>query len=191
MRTNPRANVYFGHSKFSSTHYARNRGPSRAAPNFDGAAEPTAARPTLALPSKHAANIRPPYNPGIHASLSVHEAWARNLDGFNQYCANALSLARPFYVFPLGAMQQYFSFIFGLPQWVSEPLGQKQIARREGRTLEGPVGRRDGDGQCEEAQRAMDIAIGATTEMWFEMIHEGSTPQQDKANAKVVRFATA
>jgi hypothetical protein len=113
----------------------------------------------------------------------MHEALARNWASLNQYCSNVLSLACPYYVIPFEFMQQYFSFAFGCPQsWVSEPVGKKQMRSRGVQPQQGagetymPDGRKDC--RCPVAEQAMDAALGATTEMWFEMIHIDARNQQ-------------
>jgi hypothetical protein len=175
-----RENVYAGYSKLHNKNDARNRGPSpisEAAADWLGKApSKVAAGQVCALPLPNA--------PG--AVTLVHEIWAYQLGSWNQYCTNALSLARPFYVFPFELMQQYFSFICGWPQSVSGPVGQKQPqplpgGRRndccpwhsEDRT-------RDGDGQCESSQKAMDIATGESTEMWVNLFRVDTPLQQQE-----------
>jgi hypothetical protein len=202
MRTNPRVDLYVGHPKLDHKHYPHNRGASRAAPEFGSTHRFDAVAPhSQQLVANTVANRRPVapiFDPGV----ALHQSWAQNVGSFNRHCANMLWLARPIYFLPLELTQQYFSFIFGLPRSVSEPLGSKQMAQRQNRPrrpydLAGPMQDTVGcgchahsDGQCEEMQRAHDVATGESTEMWFEIIHEGGFPGQEH-HPTVARFAAA
>ena len=171
--------VYAGHEKLRYKHDDRNRGPSPIA--IDAGRRPR-------TESQHEEPVgfltAIPIHAEAHAAtLAMHEALARQWGSLNQYCSNVLCLACPYYVFPFEFMQQYFSIAFGCrQQWVSEPVGQKQMRSRGAQPQQGagetymPDGRKDC--RCPVTEQAMDTALGATTEMWFEMIRVDSPDQR-------------
>jgi hypothetical protein len=115
------------------------------------------------------------------ASLAVHEALVHHLGTMNQYYSNAFCLARPFYTFPFELMQQYFSFIFGAKHWVGEPVARQRAVQSRPQQWRGDGdSQRDLDGRSEEEEDAMDLAIGATREMWYEIVHEESTEREQQ-----------
>jgi hypothetical protein len=103
----------------------------------------------------------------IETTLAMHEAWARNWGLWNQHCKDVYWLVRPLYMFPLEMAQQYFSFIYGCPQCICEPVG-----KRKAESLPGAQLIRTEQEIVEELEQAMDIATGACTELWYEIVDQ-------------------
>ena len=103
------------------------------------------------------------------ATITLHQAWAENWGCWNQFYRDACELAQPFYMFPLEMAQQYFSFICGMQQCIGEPVGQQ----RYGEKKPGPRLAYDREAEREEFEQAMDVAIGATPEVWVEVVQVG------------------
>ena len=130
-------------------------------------------------PQTYASKYGVPYRPEdfilvsdatAETTIAMHEQLARNWGTWNVFCKQCYDVMRPFYMFPLELAQQYFSYIFGMQQCLSEPIGQ-QLNPEPGPT---PGPRLIGRQEREELAEAMDIAIGATTELWAEVVHVGS-----------------
>jgi hypothetical protein len=102
-------------------------------------------------------------------TIAMHEAWARNWSCWNQVYKETHELFRPFYMFPLEMAQQYFAFILGLQQCISEPIG-RQTRRVQAVHVPGLQLVED---ECEVLERAMDIATGADTALWAEVVEVG------------------
>ncbi len=103
------------------------------------------------------------------STIAMHEQLARNWGSWNVFCKQCYDLMRPFYIFPLEMAQQYFSFILGMQQCVSEPVGQR-LNPEPGPT---PGPRLINREEREEIADAFDVAIGATPELWAEVVHVG------------------
>jgi hypothetical protein len=101
----------------------------------------------------------------VEATLAMHEAWARNWGLWNQYCKETYGLIRPFYMFPLEMTQYYFAYLWGCPQCIGEPVG-----KREAECLPGERLIRAEREIAEELEQAMDVATGACTELWCEIV---------------------
>ena len=104
---------------------------------------------------------------GIH----MHEQWARNWGSWGVFCQQCYDLMRPFYMFPLELTQQYFSFILGMQQCISEPVGDQKAKLEHPGPTPGP--RLLKRAEREEIAEAFDIAMGATPELWAEVVHVG------------------
>ncbi len=104
------------------------------------------------------------------ATIVMHEQWARNWGCWNVFCKECYDFVRPFYMFQLELTQQYFSFIFGMQQCISEPVGEQKAKRTEhpGPTPRPRLVSRE---EREALAEAFDVAMGATPELWAEVIH--------------------
>lgn len=137
-------------------------------------------------PNTYAATYGVPYRPedfdllsdsATEATIAAHEQWARNWGSWNVFCKECYDVVRPFCMFPLELAQQYFCFILGMQQWIGEPVGEQKSRsnrRPEPTPTPGPRLVKSAE-ECEELAEAMDIAIGATREMWAEVVHVGPT----------------
>ena len=103
------------------------------------------------------------------ASIAMHEQLARNWGSWTVFCKQCCDLMRPFYMFQLDMAQQYFAFICGMPQCISEPVGQQLAAEKQPRLL-GPRLAYDRETEREEIEQAFDVAIGATPELWVDVV---------------------
>jgi len=108
------------------------------------------------------------------ATIVMHEQWARNWGCWNVFCKECYDLVRPFYIFPLDLAQQYFAYIFGMQPTISEPVGEKQQGKSKRHPGPTPGPRLVKREEREELAEAMDIAIGATPELWAEVVHVGN-----------------
>ena len=105
-------------------------------------------------------------------TIAVQEAWAGNWSCWNQFYKETYELFRPLYMFPLEMAQQYFSFILGFQQCVSEPVGKQKRRVSELHVPGLRLARAEQD-ESEEIEKAMDIAIGANTELWADVVEVG------------------
>jgi hypothetical protein len=104
----------------------------------------------------------------IAATVALHEAMARNWSCCNLFYKEVYWIVRPFYFFPLEMAQHYYRLMFGLPQCLSEPMVKQRktegLERAEQYVQDGAL--------REEIEQATDIATGACTEMWFEIVED-------------------
>lgn len=163
---------HYGHSKVE----AHNRGSSPIAGRHE-VTQLQLADPIVPFPS----DLFGPLHGTIAATLAMHEACAQHWGKVNQYCSSAFWIVRPFYLFPFELMQQYFSFILGYRVCVSEPVATQHRTQRDLPLR--PSGRLDLGPRLEEmgsVEQAMDVATGASTEMWFEIVHEGAEVEKEE-----------
>jgi hypothetical protein len=167
--------VYQGHSQSE----AHNRGSSPSAGRYD---DIQFSDNIIQFPSDI---LAPLHGATIAATLAMHEACAQHWGNLNQYCSCAFWMARPFYLYPFEVMQQYFSFILGYRQCATEPVGNQRRTQRDLRPEpRHPSSKLDSGPQLYEEtspEEAMDVAIGACTEMWFEIIQEGASETEEIA----------
>ena len=135
-------------------------------------------------PGTYAQTFGVPYSPEdfvrlsgtpAETSIAMHEQLAQNWGCWGVFCKDCYELVRPFYMFQLELVQQYFSYLFGMPQCLGEPLGEQQLkfngrGKKPGPT---PGPRLITREQREQLAEAMDIAIGATPELWAEVVQVG------------------
>jgi hypothetical protein len=161
---------------------AHNRGSSPIAGRIE-VTQSTPDNPT-ALPSDI---IAPFYGATVGATLAMHEACAQHWGNLSQYCSSAFWFARPFYLFPFDLMQQYFSFLLGCRGCVTEPVANQRSIQRDSQPEPlRPSGRPDMGPQPEEpssVEQAMDIAIGASSEMWVEIVQECAEEAEEETAA--------
>ena len=103
------------------------------------------------------------------ATIAMHEQLARNWGSWTLFCKQCCDLMRPFYMFQLDMAQQYFSFICGMPQCISEPVGE-QLKKYDQEPGPHPRPRLVTRDEREEIAEAFDIAIGATPEVWVDVV---------------------
>ena len=102
------------------------------------------------------------------ATIAMHEQLARNWGCWSVFCKECYDLVRPFYMFQLELAQQYFSYMFGMQRCISQPVGEQLKSNRGPWPQPGPrLVKRE---EREELAEAMDIALGATTELWAEVV---------------------
>ena len=106
------------------------------------------------------------------ATIAIHEQLARNWGSWTLFCKQCCDLMRPFYMFHLDMAQQYFSYILGMQKWISEPVGE-QLKKYELEPGPHPRPRLITREEREEIAEAFDVAIGATPELWAEVVHVG------------------
>ena len=130
-------------------------------------------------PNTYAANYGVPYrpedfdrisDPTAEATIAMHEQLARNWGSWNVFCKDCYELVRPFCMFQLELAQQYFSYILGMQQCISEPVGEQKCKGGKPKPTPGPSLVKSAQ-EREELAEAFDVAIGATTELWAEVIH--------------------
>ena len=141
---------------------SRSRAAERGSPNTYAAVHGVPFRPEdFILPSEATAE----------ATIAMHEQLAHNWGCWNVFCKECYDLVRPFYMFQLELAQQYFSYILGMQRCISEPIGEQLKSKHEPWPQPGPRLVKHQD--REELAEAMDIAIGATPELWAEVVHVG------------------